>query len=98
MARPRPASSPLVILCHARTDMRVMVPFSTYLRGLSGRYRNWRLARGNSVVRPCLTITECLGVPECPKTNPNPKPNPKPNPRTAPQETDHHVRPQHPNS
>lgn len=53
-----------VMLRHARTEQTVMVSFGQYRRQAAQRFRNWRLARGNLVPRPCLTISECLMAPE----------------------------------
>jgi hypothetical protein len=52
--------SELVLLRHHRTEQTVLVTFGQYRRQADGRFRNWRLARGNAVLRPCLTVSECL--------------------------------------
>ena len=49
-----------VLLRHARTEQTVMVSFGHYRRLAAQRFRNWRLARGNMLPRPCLTVSECL--------------------------------------
>ena len=49
-----------VLLRHARTEQTVMVSFGQYRRHAAQRFRNWRLARGNVLPRPCLTVSECL--------------------------------------
>ena len=49
-----------VLLRHRRTEQTVLVSFGQYRRQAGRRFRNWRLARGNAVLRPCLTISECL--------------------------------------
>ena len=50
----------LVRLRHRRTEQTVTVTLGTYRRQAARRYRNWRLARGNVLPRPCLTVSECL--------------------------------------
>ena len=49
-----------VLLRHVRTEQTVMVSFGQYRRQAAQRFRNWRLARGNVVPRPVLTVSECL--------------------------------------
>ena len=49
-----------VLLRHHRTEQTVIVTFGQYRRQASWRFRNWRLARGNIVLRPMLTLSECL--------------------------------------
>jgi len=49
-----------VLLRHCRTEQTVLVTFGQYRRLAGRRFRNWRLARGNAVLRPCLTLSECL--------------------------------------
>jgi len=49
-----------VLLRHRRTEQTVLVSFGQYRRQAARRFRNWRLARGNAVLRPCLTVSECL--------------------------------------
>lgn len=49
-----------VLLRHVRTEQTVMVSFGQYRRQAAQRFRNWRLAKGNVVPRPCLTISQCL--------------------------------------
>ena len=56
-----PADEP-VTLRHHRTEQTVTVTLGTYRRQAARRYRNWRLARGNVLPRPCLTVSECLGA------------------------------------
>ena len=58
MAEP-PVDEP-VRLRHHRTEQTVTVTLGTYRRQAARRYRNWRLARGNLLPRPCLTVSECL--------------------------------------
>jgi|DEB0MinimDraft_6_1074348.scaffolds.fasta_scaffold202500_2 hypothetical protein len=61
----RPVSlqaSPKVVLRHNRTEQRMIVPLRTYQRQWAKRFRNWQLAPGNFVARPCLTISECLAA------------------------------------
>ena len=53
-----------VMLRHRRTEQTVIVTLATYQRQWRRRYRNWRLARGNLLPRPCLTLSECL-LSEC---------------------------------
>ena len=53
----------LVRLRHRRTEQTVTVTLGTYRRQAARRYRNWRLARGNVLPRPCLTVSECLCPP-----------------------------------
>ena len=48
-----------VLLRHRRTEQTVLVSFGQYRRQAARRFRNWRLARGNAVLRPCLTVSEC---------------------------------------
>ena len=50
----------LVRLRHRRTEQTVTVTLGAYRRQAARRYRNWRLARGNVLPRPCLTVSECL--------------------------------------
>ena len=52
-----------VLLRHHRTEQTVMVTLGQYRRQASRRFRNWKLARGNVVLRPVLTLSECLA--EC---------------------------------
>lgn len=54
-----------VLLRHHRTEQTVMVTFGQYRRQAAWRFRNWKLARGNVVPRPVLTLSECLA--ECPE-------------------------------
>lgn len=49
----------VVVLRHHRTDQQVTVPAHQYQHHHQGRFRNWSLARGNLLVRPILTLTEC---------------------------------------
>ena len=49
-----------VRLRHRRTEQTVTVPLGSYRRQAARRFRNWRLARGNILPRPCLTVSECL--------------------------------------
>ena len=57
-----------VLLRHHRTEQTVTVTFGQYRRQASLRFRNWKLARGNVVLRPVLTLSECLaqGPASCP--------------------------------
>jgi hypothetical protein len=49
-----------VLLRHHRTEQTVMVTLGQYRQQASRRFRNWKLARGNVVLRPVLTLSECL--------------------------------------
>jgi len=63
MDRPTPDhASPKVVLRHNRSEQRMIVPLRTYQRQWAKRFRNWQLAPGNFVARPCLTISECLAA------------------------------------
>ena len=56
----RSLSDQRVMLRHRRTEQTVIVSLAAYQRQWHRRYRNWRLARGNLLLRPCLTVSECL--------------------------------------
>ena len=51
-----------VLLRHNRTEQLVMVTLGQYRRQAARRFRNWKLARGNVIPRPVLTVSECLAT------------------------------------
>jgi len=60
----RPMENETVLLRHWRTEQTVLVTLGQYRQQTGQRFRNWRLARGNAVLRPCLTVSECLFEPD----------------------------------
>lgn len=58
------AGGPVVRLRHCRTEQTVLVPLARYQKLAPTRFRNWRLARGNAVLRPPVTLSECVAHPD----------------------------------
>ncbi len=54
------AGTLMVTLRHSRTEQLVTVPLARYQQQAGQRYRNWRLARGNSFLRPPITMSQIV--------------------------------------